>query len=119
MLIRKGAVRISQGELAVILFNLDGAVVLVKTRNKIKDIFYSLNHAIGSMMARSNAKELAYSYNYESLRKRILIPEMLKNASFKTEAPFCYRNLDHCLDLIKDLISIEKRFSIFAYLGQI
>ena len=44
---------------------------------------------------------------------------MISDASIKTEAPFCYRDLDDCLNLMPDLIEIEKRFSPFAYLGQI
>ena len=38
--------------------------------------------------------------------------------NIKTEAPFCYRDLDSCLALIDNLINIEKRFSVFAYIGQ-
>jgi len=43
---------------------------------------------------------------------------MIKNESIKTDAPFCYRDLDSCLALIDNLIHIDKRFSVFAYLGQ-
>ncbi len=105
--------------MAVIPSNLDGDVVLVKATDNVKDTFNSLNHGTGRVMSRSDAKELAESYDYDKLRERIYIPEMIQNASIKTEAPFCYRKLDDCLELIKDLIAIEKRFSPFAYLGQI
>jgi hypothetical protein len=43
---------------------------------------------------------------------------MIANDNIKTDAPFCYRDLDSCLALIDGLITIEKRFRVFAYLGQ-
>jgi hypothetical protein len=119
VIIRKGAVKVLPGDLAVIPSNLDGDVVLVKATDNVNDTFNSLNHGTGRVMSRSDAKQLADSYDYDKLRERIYIPGMIKNASIRTEAPFCYRDLDACLALIKDLISIEKRFSPFAYLGQI
>jgi len=119
VIIRKGAVKVVPGELAVIPSNLDGDVVLVKATDNVKVTFNSLNHGTGRVMSRSAAKALADCFDYDKLRERIYIPEMIKNASIKTEAPFCYRNLDTCLELIKDLITVEKRFSPFAYLGQI
>ncbi len=70
-------------------------------------------------MSRSEAKLYSENYDYAALRKRIYIPQMIKDESIKTEAPFCYRNLDDCLNLISDLIVIEKKFAPFAYLGQI
>ena len=119
VIIRKGAVKVFPGEFAVIPSNLDGDVVLVKATDNVKDTFNSLNHGTGRVMSRSDAKALADSYDYDKLRKRIYIPDMIKNASIKTEVPFCYRDLDACLELIKYLITVEKRFSPFAYLGQI
>ncbi|MFW5720882.1 MAG: hypothetical protein ACOCWW_00690 [Bacteroidota bacterium] len=37
---------------------------------------------------------MTQEYDYEGLRKKVYIPEMISNASIRTEAPFCYRNLD-------------------------
>jgi len=119
VIIRKGAIRINPNELAVLPSNLDGDVVLVKATNKVLDTYYSLNHGTGRVMSRSEAKLYSKNYDYVGLRERIYIPDMIKDASIKTEAPFCYRDLDDCLNLISDLIVIEKRFSPFAYLGQI
>lgn len=119
VIIRKGAVNVKEGELAVIPSNLDGDVVLVRATEKVKEVYNSLNHGTGRVMSRSDAKEFALEYNYKALRKRVYIPEMISDASIKTEAPFCYRNLDDCLTLIDELIVVEKRFSPFAYLGQI
>jgi hypothetical protein len=51
--------------------------------------------------------------------KVIFFPEMIADNSIKTDAPFCYRNLDDCLALMEDLIQVEERFEPIAYLGQI
>jgi hypothetical protein len=69
-------------------------------------------------MSRADAKNLAASFDYGALRKQVYIPEMIANDNIKTDAPFCYRDLDSCLALIDHLITIDKRFSVFAYLGQ-
>ena len=55
---------------------------------------------------------------FPSLRERIYIPDKIANDNIKTDAPFCYRDLDTCLGLIDNLIKTDKRFSVFAYLGQ-
>lgn len=119
VIIRKGAIRINPNELTVIPSNLDGDVVLAKATSKVLDTLNSINHGTGRIMSRSEAKIHSDTYDYNALRERIYIPDRIKNASIKTEAPFCYRDLDACLFLIADLITIEKRFSPFAYLGQI
>ncbi len=119
VIIRKGAVRVMPGELTVIPSHLDGDVVLVRATENVADVLYSLNHGTGRIMSRSDAKQLAGDFDYERLRQKIYIPEIIRNASIKTEAPFCYRNLDECLEMVKNLIVIEKRFTPFAYLGQI
>lgn len=119
ILIRKGAVKVKPGELTVIPSNLDGDIVLVEATVKVLEVYNSLNHGTGRIMSRSESKKHADSYDYDDLRKRVYIPEMIKNQSIKTEAPFCYRKLDDCLLLIKDLIIVKNRFTPFAYLGQI
>jgi len=119
VIIRKGAVRVKPDELTVIPSNINGDVVLVRATELVASTYFSLNHGTGRIMSRSDAKQYADTFDYDSLRKQIYIPQTIQNGSIKTEAPFCYRDLDKCLDLIKDLIKIEKRFSPFAYLGQI
>lgn len=118
VIIRKGSVRVSPGELAVLPSNLDGDVVLVRATEKVLETFNSLNHGTGRVMSRSEAKEYSENYDYQFLRERVYIPEMIQDASIKTEAPFCYRDLEACLNLIEELITVEKRFAVFAYLGQ-
>jgi RNA-splicing ligase RtcB len=119
VIIRKGAVHVNKGELAILPSNLDGDVVLVRATEKVNEVYNSLNHGTGRVMSRSDAKLIAFNYDYDALRSRIYIPPMISDASIKTETPFCYRNLDECLALIDDLIIIEKRFSPFAYIGQV
>ncbi len=119
VIIRKGAIRINPNELAVLPSNLAGDVVLVRSTDKVLETFNSLNHGTGRVMSRSEAKEHSANFDYAGLREQIYIPGMIKDASIKTEAPFCYRDLDDCLNLIDDLITIEKRFCPFAYIGQI
>lgn len=63
-------------------------------------------------------KEFASTFDYDALREEIYIPEMIANENIKADASFCYRDLDSCLALIDDLIRVDKRFSVFAYLGQ-
>lgn len=119
VIIRKGAIRAEPGDFVVIPSNLDGDVVLGRATEKVKDVLNSLNHGTGRIMSRSEAKEHSSLYDYDELRKRIYIPKEISNLSIKTEAPFCYRNINDCLELIKDLIEEIERFSPFAYLGQI
>ena len=75
--------------------------------------------ATDTLSLQFSTKELASNYDYEELRRRVYIPERISNASIRKEAPFCYRELDDCLALIKDLVTVEKRFKPFAYLGQL
>ncbi|MFA8434497.1 MAG: RtcB family protein [Marinifilaceae bacterium] len=119
VILRKGAVKIHPHELTVLPSNLIGDIVLVKATQKVEATLFSLNHGTGRIMARSEAKLHAEDYNYHKLREHIYIPEMISNASIKTEAPYCYRNLEDCLELIHELITVEKRFKPIAYLGQI
>lgn len=118
VIIRKGAVRVAPGELTVVPSNMDGDVVLISATSEVEKTYNSLCHGTGRVMSRSDAKEFAETFDYEALRQRIYIPAMIANESIKTDAPFCYRNLDDCLELIDTLLHVEKRFSVFAYLGQ-
>ena len=119
VVIRKGANRVAPDELAVIPSTINGDVVLVRATEMVRSTYFSLNHGTGRIMSRSEAKIAAENFDFDTLRRQIHIPEMIPNVSIKTEIPTCYRNLDHCLELISNLIHIEKRFSPFAYLGQI
>ena len=118
VIIRKGAVKVTSGEQTVIPSNMNGDVVLVSATSEVEKTYNSLCHGTGRIMSRSEAKEFAAAFNYDDLREKIYIPKMIANDNIKTEAPFCYRDLDSCLALIDNLVHIDKRFSVFAYLGQ-
>ena len=118
VIIRKGAVKVTAGEQTVVPSNMNGDVVLITATSEVENTYNSLCHGTGRVMSRGEAKEFASTFNYEALREEIYIPEMIANENIKTDAPFCYRDLDSCLQLINNLIIINKRFSVFAYLGQ-
>ena len=119
VIIRKGASKLQEGELTVIPSNMIGDIVTVRGTEKAKTIYHSMCHGTGRTMSRSDAKLLSKDYDYRALRREIYIPEIIKNESIKTDAPFCYRELDACLDLISDLVEVVQRFKPMAYLGQI
>ena len=119
VVIRKGAAKLLPGEITVIPSNMVGDVVLVKGKNKIQSVYYSICHGTGRTMSRAEAKLVSDNFDYNKLRTQIYIPEIIKNESIKTDAPFCYRDLDTCLLLIADLVDVIQRFKPFAYLGQI
>ena len=118
VIIRKGAVRVTPGEQTVVPSSMNGDVVLISATDKVTETYNSLCHGTGRVMSRGDAKQFASTFDYDALREKIYIPEMISNESIKTDAPFCYRDLDSCLNLIDDLITVDKRFSVMAYLGQ-
>lgn len=118
VIIRKGAVKVLPGEQTVVPSNMNGDVVLISATQEVEHTQHSLCHGTGRVMSRGEAKEFASSFDYKALREKIYIPEMIANDNIKTDAPFCYRDLDSCLGLIDKLITVDKRFSVFAYLGQ-
>jgi hypothetical protein len=54
-------------------------------------------------MSRSDCKPLADAYDFAGLRKSILIPSGVEDASLRTDGPFAYRDLDDCMNLIQDI----------------
>ena len=119
VIIRKGAARLLPGELAVIPSSMNGDVVTVRGKAAVAEVFHSICHGTGRTMSRSEAKLHAAAYDYDALRERIYLPAAIANASIKTDAPYCYRALDDCLPLISELVSVEQRFRVIAYLGQL
>ncbi|MEM6629804.1 MAG: RtcB family protein [Bacteroidota bacterium] len=119
VIIRKGASRLLPGELTVIPSHMIGDVVLVRGKTSVADVRNSMCHGTGRTMSRSAAKSYAQSYDYGEMRRKIYIPEMISDNSIKTDAPYCYRDLDDCLALVADLVEEEKRFQPIAYMGQI
>lgn len=119
VIIRKGASKVEPNEYTVIPSNMIDDIVLVRGTNKVTEVYNSLCHGTGRTMSRSDAKKKSANYDFSLIRNKIYIPEMIADNSIKTDAPFCYRDLDDCLSLIEDLIVVEERFEPIAYLGQI
>ncbi len=119
VIIRKGAVRCRSGELTVVPSHLNGEVVLVRATDRVGEVFESLCHGTGRTMSRSVAKELATDFDFQELRERVYIPEMISDASLRTEVSGSYRDLGECLVLIGDLVREVDRYRVIAYLGQV
>ncbi len=119
VIIRKGAAKLLPSELTVIPSHMTGDVVLVRGTDQLADTHFSICHGTGRTMSRSEAKVLSMDFDFSSIRRQIYIPDGIANESIKTDAPFCYRDLDDCLALLDGLIEVEERFSPIAYIGQI
>lgn len=118
-LIRKGAQRVEPGELALIPSNLLDDMVIVRATDRVGDILFCLPHGTGRTMSRSDAKRATESFDFDAMRKQVYIPEQITNASLRTEAPICYRNLDAGLALIEPYVEEVERFVPVAYIGQL
>lgn len=119
VIIRKGSVRLEPSDLTVVPSNLEGDVVLLRATEGVREVLDSMCHGTGRVMGRGAAKELAGGYNFSALRERVYIPSAIGDASIQTEAPYCYRDLDSCLDMLRGLVVEERRFAPFAYMGQL
>jgi RNA-splicing ligase RtcB len=119
VIIRKGSVRLLPGALSVLPSHMSGDVVLVRAKRKVEDILSSMSHGTGRAMSRSDCKPLADAYDFPSLRRSILIPTGVEDASLRTDGPFAYRDLDECLALIEGYIDVVLRFGVGAYMGHL
>jgi hypothetical protein len=66
---------------------------------------------------RAECKPLADSFDFASLRRRLLIPEGVADASLRTEGPYAYRDLDECLLLLDGCLEEVERFRVVGYMG--
>ena len=118
-IIRKGAVHLRPGELSVIPSHMSGDVVLVRATTKVEDILYSMSHGTGRKMSRGDCKPLADTFDFAALRKSVLLPSGVEDASLRTEGPYAYRDLEECLALIKGYVEEVARFGVVAYMGHL
>jgi RNA-splicing ligase RtcB len=119
VIIRKGSVRLLPGELSVLPSHMSGDVVLIRAARKVAEILNSMSHGTGRKMSRSDCKPFADSFDYARLRDSILIPSGVEDSSLRTDGPFAYRDLDECLDLIKDFVEVVARFGVIGYMGHL
>jgi tRNA-splicing ligase RtcB len=119
VIIRKGSVRLLPGALSVLPSHMSGDVVLVKAKAKVAEILSSMSHGTGRAMSRSDCKPLAELYDFSGLRRSVLIPSGVEDASLRTDGPFAYRDLDECLALIQEYVDVVMRFGVVGYMGHL
>ncbi len=118
-IIRKGTVHLRPGELSVIPSHMSGDVVLVRATEKVDEILNSLSHGTGRKMSRGDCKPLADTFDFAALRRLVLLPSGLQDASLRTEGPYAYRELDECLSLIDGYVEVVSRYSVVGYMGHL
>lgn len=118
-IIRKGAVHLTPGQLAVIPSHMSGDVVLVRATERITELLDSMSHGTGRVVARGKSKAAADAFDFAGLRRSILIPTGVNDASLRTEGPYAYRDLDACLALIDGYVEAVARFGVVAYMGHL
>jgi RNA-splicing ligase RtcB len=119
VIIRKGAVKVKPGEMAVIPSHMTGDVLLVKAADRISETLFSMSHGKGRKVSRSEAKNLITPKDIETIKQKIMLPHQFNIQSLRTEGPQAYRNLDDCLILIGDYVSVVERFKVIAYMGHL
>ena len=117
--IRKGSVHLHPGELSVIPSHMSGDVVTVRATAKVEEILCSMSHGTGRKMSRGDCKPLADSFDFTALRRAILLPSEVEDASLRTEGPYAYRDLEQCLSLIRGYVEEVTRFAVVAYMGHL
>ena len=106
VIIRKGSVRMLPDELSVLPSHMSGDVVLVRGKQRVREILVSMSHGTGRTMSRSECKPLADAYDFTGLRRSMMIASGVEDASLRTEGPFAYRDLDDCLVLIQNYVEV-------------
>jgi len=119
VIIRKGSVRVHPGEQCVIPSHMSGDIVLAEANAKIEETLFSMSHGTGRRVSRSECKPLADGFDFERLRETVMLPEGISNSSLRTEGPYAYRELDECMELVKDYVREIQRFAVVAYMGHL
>jgi RNA-splicing ligase RtcB len=118
-IIRKGSVRVEPNELSILPSHMSGDVLLVRATERVNEILNSISHGTGRKMSRADCKPLADRFDFESLRRKVLIPSGIDNASLRTDGPFAYRDLDDCMSLINEYVEPVTRFRVIGYMGHL
>lgn len=117
--IRKGSVQVAAGDLVIIPSHMSGDVLLARATERVEESLNSLSHGTGRKMSRSDCKPLADGFDFEALRRAVLIPASVADASLRTEGPYAYRDLDECLGLLAGYVEEVNRFAVIAYMGHL
>jgi release factor H-coupled RctB family protein len=118
-IIRKGSVCLEPGDLSVIPSHMSGDVLLVRATDRVADTLASMSHGTGRSVSRADCKPLADSFDFAALRRRVLIPASVADASLRTDGPYAYRDLDECMMLLDGYVEEVERFSVRAYMGHL
>ncbi len=118
-IIRKGAVHVTPGDLNIIPSHMAGDVSLVRATERVCESLHALSHGTGRAMSRAECKPLAEAYDFGALRKRVMIPTGVQDASLRTDGPFAYRDLDACLGLLAGYVEEIERFAVVGYMGHL
>ena len=118
-IIRKGSVRVRPGSLLVIPSHMSGDVVVARATERVAESLHSLSHGTGRTMSRADCKPLADAFDFEALRRAVMIPTGVQDASLRTEGPYAYRDLDECLALLDGSVTEENRLAVIAYMGHL
>ena len=78
-----------------------------------------VNHGTGRKVSRSEAKNLIMPEDINDIKQSIMLPSDFNFHSLRTEGPQAYRDLDDCMRLIDDYVSIVERFEVVAYMGHL
>ena len=118
-IIRKGAVHVEPGDVNIIPSHMAGDVALVRAMSKVEQSLCSLSHGTGRTMSRGDCKPVADRYDFANLRKRLLIPAGVQDASLRTDGPYAYRDLETCLVLLQGYVEEIERFAVVGYMGHL
>jgi RNA-splicing ligase RtcB len=119
VIIRKGSVRIYPGQQSILPSHMLGDVALIRGADRVGELLNSVSHGTGRTMSRSDSKVAANVFNFDELRASILLPDGVDISELRTEGPFAYRELDQCLELLKEFVEVEQRFRVIGYLGHL
>ena len=119
VIIRKGAVHVTSGDLNVIPSHMAGDVSLVRATDRVNESLHALSHGTGRSMSRADCKRLSDQYDFETLRERVMIPAGVQDASLRTDGPVAYRDLDVCLALLDGYVEEVERFAVVGYMGHL
>ena len=98
-ILRKGAISLQNGELAIIPINMRDGSLLVKGKGN-ENWNCSGPHGAGRLMSRSKAKETLSMEDYKSSMKGIFTTCV--NSSTIDEAPMAYKPMDEIVENIKE-----------------
>jgi len=118
-IIRKGSAKVEPGDLNIIPAHIQDDVALVRATDRVEEALCSLSHGTGRAMPTSEAKRLAQLFDFDALQDEVLVPDLISDQSLRGEAPYAYRDLEPCLDVLSGYIEEVERFEVVGYIGHL